>query len=102
MSVQGTLTPFDSGKSQDRVVNLLDLLMLWGYCDMGFWFDIGEDLGERRRKTEYLLFPAHFPSSTGRKLLSLNVQSAVEMDMAKHCLPYLVRVLVKDSTGIGS
>lgn len=55
MGVQGTLTPFDSGKSQDRVMNLLDLLTLWGYCDMGLQFDIGEDLGERRSKTEYLL-----------------------------------------------
>lgn len=67
MGVQGNLAPFDSGKSQDRVMNLLHLLRLWGYCTMGLWFDIGEDLGERRSKTEYLLrFQLTFRVALGR------------------------------------
>lgn len=73
--------------------------LLWHGTSVWYW---GRLRGEEKQNRVSSVFPAHFPSSTGRKLLSLKVQSAVKMDMAKHCLPYLVRVLVKESTGIGS
>lgn len=76
---------------------------LMGYCDMGLWLWYwGRLRGEKKQNRMPSAFPAHFPSSTGRKLVSLKVQSAVEMDMAKQCLPYLARVLVRESAGIGS
>lgn len=60
-----------------------------GYCDMGLWLWYwGRLRGEKKQNRISSAFPAHFPSSTGRKLLPLKVQSAVEMDIAKHCLAH--------------
>lgn len=61
--------------------------LLWHGTSVWYWVRLR---GEEKQNRISSVFPAHFPSSTGRKLLSLKVQSAVEMDMAKHYLPYLV------------